>query len=1001
VIRHILAGTVLFFCLYIGATAQPHAAGSLAALTYPLDGATGVDLTQPITWNAVPDAQAYYLYVGTTAGAKNLINSGEIHTLSYSGAGLPVGTTLYARLHTRIGGGWSYTDSQFTAAALPTSAAVFTYPADGATNADLTLPLQWTTIADAQAYFLYVGSAPGASDYVSSGEIHQTSYLARTIPIGQRVYARIYTKVSGLWRYTDISYTGTAPAARLTYPINGASNNDLVQPFQWLPVPGAQAYYLYVGTTPGTKNLVDSHEIHTTSYLASNIPAGQTVYARLHTMVDNVWHFTEISYSGASLSAKITSPADGAINANLLLPITWTTVPNAQAYYLYVGTTSGAKDIVNTGEIHRTYENAALPSGQTLYARLHTQVNNIWHYTEISFSGSSANVTLTYPASGATHVDLTQPMQWTSVPDAEAYYLYLGTTPGANDLVNTGEIHDTFYTVLKNVPVDQTLYARIYVKLLGGWRYTERTFTAAPLAATLTYPVKGAVDVDRARLATWAPLPNADAYYLYVGTTPGARDIIDSHSMADSSFPLDRLPIGQTVYARLHTRAGGRWRSVDSTFTAPGAAEFLYPLDGRTGVDLTQPFQWTAALGGQGYRLLVGTTPGASDLLDTGNLTTVSYTASGLPTAGVMYARILTNVGGIWVRHSDIAFSPDAPGIRSTILMPVDGANFNTSQPIQWVGLPLARGYRLRIGTAPGAGDLHDSGPIEVTQRFVPNLPTGMLLYGRVDTIIDGQALPTDFTFYVTGNTVSNVARLKSALWATNFARRMAFDDDRPLGGTGLLQLIGSRYTARGSDYAQTVLRLIAEVNAGLSARLLATAFAPTPADSHAAVELLDPASLRWIVLDPKFNLAARRSDGTWATANDISQATLASNWGAISYSFLGTINDAYVREYVLDYPLLFLNVYANGQPPAPGTAVSVLPYLQPVAMPVAGVRAPYVVQCAAGTTVVGVVVDGTLLQVACNSTDSLSSVIVASTIAAPLGGETAFQLHRVRRFVF
>lgn len=997
-IRPFLAAATLF-CLFVGATAHG-ATGTAAALTYPLDGATGVDLTQPLTWDPVPGAQAYYLYVGTTAGAKDRINSGEIHTLSYSGASLPVGTTLYARLHTKIGGVWTYTDSQFTAVAVTPTTATITYPANGATNADLTLPVQWTTVAGAQAYFLYVGSTPGTSNYVSSGEIQQTSYFARNVPAGQRVYARIYAKVNGLWHYTEISYTGTAPAARLTYPINGATNNDLVQPFQWLPLTGAQAYYLYVGTAPGLKNLVDSHEIHTTSYLASNIPVGQTVYARLHTKTANLWHFTDISYSGAILSATITSPASGIINANLLQPITWTTVPNAQAYYLYVGTTSGAKNIVNTGEIHRTYHTATMPSGQTLYARLHTKINNAWHYTEISFSGSSANVTLTYPASGATHVDLTQPMQWTSVPGAQAYYLYLGTAPGGSDLVNTGEVQETSYTVLRNVPVDQTLYARIYVKILGGWRYTEHTFTAAPLAATLTYPVNGAVDVDRARLATWAPLPNADAYYLYVGSTSGTKDVIDSHETADSSFPLDALPIGQTVYARLYSRAGGRWRFVDSTFTAPGAAEFLYPLDGATGVDLAQPFRWTAALGGQGYKLNLGTTPGASDVLDTGELATTSFTAAALPTAGVLYGRIWTKVGGVWARHSDITFSPDAPDNRSAVLMPVDGAvNFNTSQPFQWTGLPLARGYRLKVGTFPGGGDLHDSGPIEVTQRFVPNLPTGVPLYGRVEARVGGQWLPTDFTFRVSGNTVSNVARVKGALWATNFARRMAFDDDRPLGGTGLLQVIGSRYTARGTDYAQTLLRLLTEVNVSLSARVLTTAFAPTPADTHAAVELLEPASLRWIVLDPKFNVAARRSDGTWATAADIAQATLASNWSAISYSFLGTVNDAYVRGYVLDYPLLFLNIYQNGQPPVP--AASLLPYLQPAALPATGARQPYVVQCATQSTVVGVVVDGTLLQVACDGSDSLSSVIVASTIAAPPGGESAFQLHRVMRFVF
>ena len=52
-----------------------------------------------------------------------------------------------------------------------------------------------------------------------------------------------------------------------------------------------------------------------------------------------------------------------------------------------------------------------------------------------------------YPPNGAVHVDLSQPIQWTSVTHAQAYYLYVGTTRGAKNLVDTGEMLQTSYHV--------------------------------------------------------------------------------------------------------------------------------------------------------------------------------------------------------------------------------------------------------------------------------------------------------------------------------------------------------------------------------------------------------------------------------------------------------------------------------------------------------------------------------------------------------------------------
>ena len=49
--------------------------------------------SQPIRWITIPNAEVYYLYVGSTRGAKDLVNSGEIHSTSFTAPALPGGRT--------------------------------------------------------------------------------------------------------------------------------------------------------------------------------------------------------------------------------------------------------------------------------------------------------------------------------------------------------------------------------------------------------------------------------------------------------------------------------------------------------------------------------------------------------------------------------------------------------------------------------------------------------------------------------------------------------------------------------------------------------------------------------------------------------------------------------------------------------------------------------------------------------------------------------------------
>src|ERR1700730_7548112 len=80
--------------------------------------------------------------------------------------------------------------------------AQMTSPVNEATNADLTLPIQWAPVVNAQAYVLYLGSTLGANDFADSFDIHSTSYVSGNVPGGQIVQARLWTKGAGRWRFS-------------------------------------------------------------------------------------------------------------------------------------------------------------------------------------------------------------------------------------------------------------------------------------------------------------------------------------------------------------------------------------------------------------------------------------------------------------------------------------------------------------------------------------------------------------------------------------------------------------------------------------------------------------------------------------------------------------------------------------------------------------------------------------------------------------------------------
>jgi uncharacterized protein YkwD len=90
-----------------------------------------------------------------------------------------------------------------------------------------------------------------------------------------------------------------APAitkATMASPSNGATLST-TQTFRWNAASGAQQYFFYMGTSPGSNNMVGTSTGTGTQLTVNNLPrTGATVYVRLWTRTSAGWQYNDYTY---------------------------------------------------------------------------------------------------------------------------------------------------------------------------------------------------------------------------------------------------------------------------------------------------------------------------------------------------------------------------------------------------------------------------------------------------------------------------------------------------------------------------------------------------------------------------------------------------------------------------------------------------------------------------------------------------------------------------------
>ncbi len=198
---------------------------------------------------------------------------------------------------------------------------------------------------------------------------------------------------------------------------------------------------------------------------------------------------------------------------------------------------------------------------------------------------------------------------------------------------------------------------------------------------------------------------------------------------------------------------------IDLTQLPPSCveAELHQPRPG-TFIGAEARFRWSTPADAEQYRLLIGTTPGAGDVIDQ-TTTCNSLIVNGLPT-GTIYATLKTKCRstGLWVSSNGV-YEVDPVTIDclpAVIYWPAHGAiNPNDpsdgipEEPFYWNQPSGATAFRLDVGTTPGGNDVYSmSTPTPALSFTVMDLPLGTI-YTTLYTQCPSGWLPTHARFYV------------------------------------------------------------------------------------------------------------------------------------------------------------------------------------------------------------------------------------------------------------
>jgi hypothetical protein len=275
-----------------------------AAMISPTPGSTLNDSAPTFTWTAGVGVSDTWIWIGSTAGSNNLMDFGKPGVTSVTAwPALPTdGSTIYVRLWSMIDGALQSTDYTYTAPNLVKAAMIS--PAPGSTLAGPYPTFTWTAGTRVTNTWIWIGTAPGTNNLMDFGGTGATSVTAwPALPTnGSTIYVRLWSLVNGALQYNDYTYTAapTAVAAAMISPAPGSTLAGPYPTFTWTAGTRVTNTWIWIGTAPGTNNLMDFGWGPTSVTVWPALPTdGSTIYVRLWSMINGALQYNDYTYTAA------------------------------------------------------------------------------------------------------------------------------------------------------------------------------------------------------------------------------------------------------------------------------------------------------------------------------------------------------------------------------------------------------------------------------------------------------------------------------------------------------------------------------------------------------------------------------------------------------------------------------------------------------------------------------------------------------------------------------
>lgn len=265
----------------------------------------------------------------------------------------------------------------------------------------------------------------------------------------------------------------------------------------------------------------------------------------------------------------------------------------------------------------------------------------------------------------------------------------------------------------------------------------------------LTGPVDGATNVPVESTISWDAVPGINGYIISLGTTPGGDDIISSQAvgLSTSLTPATGLPEATRVFVTIelfiinlpNIVCPSQSFTTENVTVPPDCTEMTAPTDGAVDVIVGTNISWRYAPKATGYRITIGTAPGAGDIvsnLDVGNVLLYDPPADFPPNTTIYVLIVPYNENGSAIGCIEESFTTrdlgDPPGC-TRMISPADGElSVGLTPLLEWEAVPDALGYIVNIGTTPTNRDVLDRGIFFTNSTFVINFQAGTTYFIQI-----------------------------------------------------------------------------------------------------------------------------------------------------------------------------------------------------------------------------------------------------------------------------